>query len=122
MNAQRRTVVLAIPPGPLRDGVAALLAALPGVDSLEQSHDCEATLQLVAALRPAAVVVDGSLSGMGVPALVARLRTGWPATRCLVLADDVHQQHRLVGAGADAVLLKGASPARIADAFQAMLR
>ena len=121
MNAQRRTIVLAIAAGPLRYGVAALLDALPGVERVELAGDCESAIARVAALRPAIALVDGALPGMGAPQLVARLRSEWPATRCLALADDVRQHRRLAGAGAETVLLKGAPPARLAEAVQGML-
>jgi DNA-binding NarL/FixJ family response regulator len=121
MRAQSRSIVLAIAAGPLRDGVVALLAALPAADQVELAHDCETALARVAALSRAAVIVDGSLAGMGASELVARLRTDWPAVRSVVLADDVQQQRRLVGAGPGAVLLKGTPPAKLLEVVQAML-
>ena len=121
MRAHGRSIVLAIAAGPLRDGVVALLAALPDLDRMELAHDCETALARVAALSRAAVIVDGSLAGVGASELVARLRTHWPAVRSVVLADDVEQQEHLKGAGAEIALLKGTPPAKLVEVVQAML-
>jgi DNA-binding NarL/FixJ family response regulator len=49
---------------------------------------------------------------------VRRIKAAWPATRCIALVEGSRQRELIQAAGADEVLLKGASPKRLTDVVQ----
>src|SRR5438132_10498227 len=76
---------------PFTDGMRALPATIPAMDSIAQMDDAAAVLAFVAH-RTAVVVLDVGLQDEQGQAVVRQIRAASPQTRCLVLADSVQQQ------------------------------
>jgi DNA-binding NarL/FixJ family response regulator len=113
------SVLLVSPPGPVRDGLAALLAAVPGLALAAEAGDLESALHGLAAAPPDAIVLDGAAAQPDLAGALNRLRSAAPLSGLLVLADDVAQ---LDGAGDQAaVLLKGAPAADLLAALERLL-
>jgi len=100
-------------PGPLRDGLQALLIAMPQVDAVEQVCDLSSALEVALERSPALVLLDSGLAGSGIRPAVRQAKAKWPQARSIFLADSVQQQCEAEAVGADAVLLKGTPPDRL---------
>ena len=98
-------------PGPLRDGLAALLTTIPCISTVRQADDTPSALQVVTESYLDVVLLDAFLSGEGDWAVLRDIKARSPRTRCIVLVDSGRQQREARAAGADAALLKG-FPAR----------
>ena len=67
------------------------------------------------------VVLDMVLPGNRAGTVLKEIRTRWPLTRCIVLADDVQQQQESEAAGADAVLIKGFPAVKLVATIEGLL-
>jgi DNA-binding NarL/FixJ family response regulator len=112
--------VLVASPYPVeRIGVAALLAADPGVQVCGEADDGPEAVALARALAPDLAVVDSALPG---PPAVAGLRRQRPGCRVLALCgrDDTLGVDRMVAAGAAGGVLKRAEGGALLRAVRAV--
>lgn len=100
-------------PGPLRDGVQALMTAMPQIATVYETSDLSSALVMVFDRRPALVVLDSGLGKGEIRPAVRRVKARWPQARCVFLADDVEQQQEGQSADADAALIKGLPATRL---------
>jgi DNA-binding NarL/FixJ family response regulator len=122
MTTEKLALVLTlIRPGPLQEGLRALLRTIPAVGAIGEILDMTVITEISAAHHPVLLVLDTTLFDGGSGRLIRRLKQETPRTRCLVLAGDVRQQQDSQSAGADAVLLEGAPAASLAAAIEALL-
>jgi DNA-binding response OmpR family regulator len=95
-------------PGPLRDSLQALMAAMmPQIEAAYEVNDLASALEMTFACCPTLVLLDCGLNGGDGWMTVRRAKAKWPQARCVFLANDVQQHQEAEAAGADAVLLKG---------------
>lgn len=94
-------------PSLLRDGLSAVLSAIPQAEIVGQVADGHAALGMVLERHPALVVLEGDRPGKEVWDVLRQIKAEWPQTRCVVLADDTFQQGAANAAGADIALVKG---------------
>ena len=85
------------------------------------AEETSAALRMIADHRPALDLLDMVLPGNGAGTVLKEIRTRWPLTRCIVLADDVQQQQESEAAGADAVLIKGFPAAKLVATIEGLL-
>ncbi len=108
-------------PGPVRDGLRALLTAIPRVASLREIDDASSALRMVEQDRPALVLISVASPGDEVWNLLAQIKAKYPRTRSILLVDDVQQQQLAQAAGADGVLLKGDPASRLSATIKRLL-
>jgi DNA-binding NarL/FixJ family response regulator len=118
------TVLLADDHTLVRAGLRALLEALPEVSAVHEASNGRDALAMVAAHRPAVVLMDiamPELNGLEATAIIAREH---PATRTIVLSMHGTDAHVLqaLRAGAAGYLLKDAAVAELPLALRAVLR
>ena len=114
MSAKDKSVMILANPGPLRDGIHAFLFAMPQIESITLANDVQAALGHPTGRSPSLIVLDADLMTKGdLVSTVRQIKINWPQSRSILLANDVWQQMEAETAGIDAVLLKGAPPARI---------
>jgi DNA-binding NarL/FixJ family response regulator len=101
------SVVIVAPPSRLRDGLQALIKAVPQVGSRVQTEDSLSLQQASANDQPSLVVLDAGLPDEGAWTALRDIRACWPRTRCIVLADSDQQRRKAAARGADAVLVRG---------------
>ena len=103
----------------VRAGLRRLLATEPGCEIREAADGREA-LSLFKAHRPAVVVLDLNLPGIGGLETIARLRSADPLARVLVLSmhDDPIHVTRALRAGAAGYVTKSAAPGEIITAVR----
>jgi DNA-binding NarL/FixJ family response regulator len=99
------TVLIVAKPGPLREGVQALVGAMPQVGTVCELDDLSSTLAADVDHTPDLVVLN---CGKGVVwAMIEQVRVRWPRSRCVTLVGSVEQQREAESAGVDAVVLNG---------------
>lgn len=74
------------------------------------------------AIEPSVVLLDYEVARNGSAGTLAGLRTEWPRAAYLALADNEDQQKCAANSGADAVLMKGASAARLLETIERLLK
>jgi DNA-binding NarL/FixJ family response regulator len=107
IKRRRAMALIAAKPGPLADSLQALLMAVPQIETVKQVSDAQSVLRVLTEHQPALVLLDTNLPGNGTLTVLKRIKSQRPQSRCLVLTDDIQQQHDAKTAGADLALLKG---------------
>ena len=115
------SALLAARPGPLREGLRALMSTIPQIAIVREAHDVPSMLDMVSAQHPALVLLDADLANGGEWPTLKRIKSGWPQVRCLVLADDSQQQQAASAACADVVVLKGCPATKLVEIIERLL-
>jgi DNA-binding NarL/FixJ family response regulator len=76
--------------------------------------------QMVRDLQPLVVVLDTTLYGTGIPAIIAAVHNSCGHARCVVLVDNAQQITEAEKAGADLAVLKGFPAQKLAAALSAL--
>ena len=113
--------VLVGKPGPLRDGLHALVTTIPEVEVVGEASDAAAMQRLVAQYQPGLVLLDIGLFRDADWVMLERIKAEWPETRCLALADTGQQQREAEAVDADAVLFKGFPAAKLVETIEDLL-
>lgn len=114
-ECQMSTLIVAHP-GPLRDGVEALLASVPRVKVLVEEASVEGAMRKAA--RPVdLLLVDGSYSEGEIRRLLKRCLATCPEMRSIVYANNARQTQQAYRLDVDAVFMTG----RPADQFVRMV-
>ncbi len=114
-------VLIIARPGPLRDGLRALVDTMPQIGTLGILNDVSSALSLDLDPHPTLVLLEADLSNDQVWLTVRRIRRRWPRSRTIVLAGTVQQQQEADAAGADVVLLKGFPAGKLVAAIVKLL-
>jgi len=104
-------------PGPLRDGLHALVGTMPQIGTVDLIGDVETVFGPTFKQCPALVLLDAHLTEDNVWLAVRRVKRKWPRARTIVLAGNVEQQEAAEAAGADVVLLQGLPAGRLVAAI-----
>jgi DNA-binding NarL/FixJ family response regulator len=101
------TALIVASPGRIRDSLRALLKNVPRIETILLADDSPSALRMIAECHPALVLLDSKLVHHDIQEVLAQVRAESPQTRCIVLADNTHQQWLAKAANADSVLLAG---------------
>jgi len=104
-------------PGPLRDGLRALVGSLPQIDAVAVVNDGSSLLMSGIDPAPSLVVLDADSTSDSVWRLARQARLKWSQARIIVLVGSVEEQQEAEDAGADAVLLQGFPAGRLVTAI-----
>ena len=115
------SVMIVAPPNRLRDGLQALIKAVPQVGSRVQAQDSLSLQQVGANHQPSLVVLDAGLPDDGAWTALRDIQACWPRTRCIVLADSDQQRRKASARGADAVLVRGFTGTMLSETIAEML-
>ena len=107
--------------GSLQSSLLALMTTMPQVNAVILAEKARLALRMIDEHRPALVLVDMGLLGDDARTVLKQIKTGWPLTRCIVLADDVRQQQDAQAVGTDVVLIKGFPAAKFIAAIEGLL-
>ncbi|MBI1730490.1 response regulator transcription factor [Candidatus Acetothermia bacterium] len=116
MEQHLRGMIIA-KPGRIRECVHAMLASLSGVESVELIEDPEAALKFIAKSSPNFVLFGLQLPNPQFQSFLRELKLKSPETKTLVIVDNIVQQQSAKVAGADEVLLQGATAEKFIDAL-----
>ena len=114
MTNGRAPVLIISKKGSLRDGLAALLDAIPHVGVVDTADSLDEALRTSEPERtPVLIVLDARAAGADIWLAVRRAKARWREGRCIVLADNFDQHGEAEAAGADAVLINGFPAAKL---------
>jgi two-component system response regulator DesR len=114
-------VLIVARPGPVRDGLRALLTAIPQVANLKEIDDASSALLVVEEHRPALVLISVDVPGDEIWSLLAQIKAKHPQTRSILLVNDIQQQQLAQTANADGVLLKGTPASKLSAMIKNLL-
>lgn len=108
----------------MRAGLRALLHSLEHVQVVAEAGNVYEALQLAEQHRPDIVIMDIGMEELNGLEATARMAKLTPAPRVIVLSMHANEEYvrRALQAGAVAYLLKGAEPAELEFAIQAVMR
>ncbi len=122
MTNDKRMALIVAQPGPLRDGLKALLMTVPQIETVMQVSDVSSVRAAIAQDRPVLVLLDTNFTNGNGPSTVVKLiKAGGSQSRCLVLADNIQQQQQAKAAGADVALFKGFPAVRLFETIEELL-
>jgi DNA-binding NarL/FixJ family response regulator len=124
-NGERPVRVLAVDDDEVfRLGLEQALAEEPGIEIVGEAHDGDRAVERAAHLHPDVVLMDLRMPGTDGVEATRRIRESTPEVRVLVLtvSEEESDLFAAVRAGANGYLLKGASPAEVADAVRSVAR
>ena len=121
MKKQTVVVLLATRSTSLRDGLAALLTAIPQIDEVEIVGSLEAVFLRVKAGKPQIVVVDLMLLGSTPETTLEEIPILSPGTQRVILAGDL-EEVKWAPYRAEAFLTIGSLPSTIADVITKLLK
>jgi len=99
------SVLIASRPDRRRDGVRAMLKAIPHLKIINQADDGPTALKMMADHRPALVLLDSNLPDGTAWTVLKQIKTEWPQTLCLALIDTIDQRSMAETVGADGILM-----------------
>ena len=102
-------VLIIAHPGRIRDGLRALLRAIPEIGAILQANDSPSASQIIAEYHPDLVLIDSKLVNSNIQSMPKEIKAMSPHTRCILLVDNLQQQSMADVTGADTVLLSGFS-------------
>jgi DNA-binding NarL/FixJ family response regulator len=116
------TVLIVASPGRWRDGLQAVVGALPQIRSVGKADDVPSALGAIAEHPPATVLLDaGLLEDDGCSAL-QRMHSTCPDMWRIVLVNSARDRRRVLMAGADAARAKGFSMPLLANTVARILK
>lgn len=115
-----KPVVIIGQPGRAHDGLQALLSAVSQIEVVGVGMNVSAVARNSANCQPALVLVDGDLLNGQASNEIRKIKSRWPAARCLVLASSVQTLLEVRNAGADRVLVKGFSATSFLESILAL--
>ena len=117
------TIVLADDHPIVRSGLRALLEAEPGYEVIGEADDGRGALDLVERLRPALLVVDVMMPGLGGLEVTRLVTQRVPSTRVIVLSLHSNEAYVLEALrnGAAAYVLKNSSTSALVEAVREVM-
>jgi DNA-binding NarL/FixJ family response regulator len=105
-----------------RDGMRLILEREPDIEVVGSSGDTGEAFKMISKLKPDVALLDLSMPGGGVLAIVRRLRTELPSVKVLILTmfDSPAYVHEAVTAGALGYLLKEAPGEEVVRAVRSV--
>lgn len=119
--ADRKTVLIVARSGLLKDGLRALLMAIPRIDEIAEATDAKTALTAVEDLRPAVVLVDASFLAQAVRTLLTQIKIVSPQTKRIVIAETVHQMREINSTDAESVFLQGVPGVELVETTERFL-
>jgi DNA-binding NarL/FixJ family response regulator len=116
-----RLALVACRPGSLQDSLVALLTTMHEVNSVLIAEDAVSVLRTAAQHRPALVVLEMDLGAEETHAVLKEIRSRWPWTGCIAVADGARQKQVAEAAGADVALIKGFTAAEFLASVEALV-
>jgi|GEM_PF-4725690 len=114
--------ILVSEPGPLCDGLQALLGAIPNVQPVSLNYDGSDTIaKKVEQYSPNLMLMNPSKSGERACEIVRKVKRHSPQTFCVVLTQRSQYVGGIKEAGADKVLLRGVHASKLVNMLEGAL-
>jgi DNA-binding NarL/FixJ family response regulator len=106
-------IVIADRQAATRSALSMLLAPEEDINIVDEASDQQELLSMISATPPDVVLLDWELAGAATVDLLANLRTLAPSLKIIALSGRPEARPEALGAGVDAFVSKGDSPARL---------
>ena len=113
-------ILIVAPPGDLQIGLQALLTTRLEVDVLVTGEGSSA-LKAIERHNPALVILDHDLPRNTAPTIIQRIKSSWPDILCIVLVNDDEGRQKVLGTGADLVVIKGLPGVKLVAEIEKLL-
>ncbi len=121
MRENHNRALIAAAPGPLMDGLKAVLTTFPQLKNIDSISDVPTLLNLVTERHPNLILLDFDCVASGTAALLEQSTVRSPDTKYVILVDDV-DEHRTVETVENAIIIfKGSSPLGLFAAVAVLL-
>jgi len=107
--------------GTLQNGLLALMTTIPQVSAVLVAEDVSSALRMIADHRPKLILLDMDLPEDGAQTILVQLKSQSFDIGSIALVDSVQQGQKAESLGADAVLLKGFSAAKLISVTEEIL-
>jgi AmiR/NasT family two-component response regulator len=121
MNKIPKMALIVGQPGPLRNSLFSLMTTLPQIDLVAESKDMASLMRLGAQIQPDLVLMQPESPEAHLVEAIHFIKSEWPASRTIVLVDDISQQQEAESAGVDVVLFKGYRAAGLMNVVEELL-
>ena len=108
-------------PSRIRDGLRALLKAVPEIGGVFQANDGPSALNIIVERQPALVLLDFKLANNDIQNIARQIRAESPQTRCIIIVDNNRQRWMAKVADVDSVLLRGFSAEELFTTIEELL-
>ena len=107
--------------GTLQNGLLALMTTIPQISAVLVAEDISSALRMIVDHRPKLILLDMDLPEDGAQTILRKLKSQSFDIRSVALVDSVQQGQDAESLGADAVLLKGFSAAKLISVTEEIL-
>jgi DNA-binding NarL/FixJ family response regulator len=105
----------------LQTGLLALMTTIPQISAVLVAEDISSALRMIADHRPRLVLLDMDLPEDGAQTILVQINSQSPDIGSVALVDNVQQGQKAESLGADGVLLKGFSAAKLISVTEEIL-
>lgn len=109
-------VLLATKPGPLRDGLDALLDSMPEVNLVVHANDMDAARSFIQHHPAQLMILDMKPGDGSMLAIVSELKAHNPQSQVMILIHEEEDRVAAEAAGADMVLVTGTRASKLKEA------
>lgn len=113
--------LLVLRPGPLREGLNALLSAMPDIRLVAQSEDADTALRFLAQLCADLVLIKLDAGDRRLLGPVLEMRALCPNLQVVVLIEDERDRQVAMASGTDLVLMVGVPVASLKAQVRALV-
>lgn len=121
-GTERLRIVVADDHPSVREALRALLTLESDLEVIAVARDGAEALRLARELAPDVVVLDNDMPGLSGTAVAHHLRREWRDLHIVMYTADAEVCRRAPAAGANACVVKDASPALLLDAIRGAVR
>ncbi len=118
---KKRTVVILAKPGELRDGIEALLAAVPQVDSVYCRSNINVKGSQLAKLGADLIVFNSTKTGQSVKNQLRQIKQRLPSIKVLTIVDTKEAKTKRNNRYSDVTLVKGFRGGRFIEVVAKLL-
>ena len=95
-------VLVVSPPGPLQDGLLALMTTIPQINTVLVAEEANTALRIVENHQPVLVIIEYSTRHG--QKLALEINTRWPQIQLILIVEDHHQEREAQEFGVENVL------------------
>lgn len=118
---KKRTVLILAKPGELRDGIEALLAAVPQVDSVYCRSNINVNSSQLAKLGPDLLVFNSTKTGQSANNQLRQIKQRLPYIKVLNIVDSKEAKEKPDNTYSDVTLVKGFRGVRFIEVVRKLL-
>jgi DNA-binding NarL/FixJ family response regulator len=117
---RKKSALVVARPGPMLEGLVAMLATMPWLAHVWEAHDVPAALRLIEQHHPGLILLESGLPADDLWAALHAIKGLCPGSYCIVLTEDEGQREEARAAGADDTLSTGLSAVRLFETIDVL--